>query len=217
MRQVATSGNSTTDIIIVTAICFGWFILGSVQAVASGFPAVPFNDSFFVGLIATEAIFGTAAIGYLQARRYDIAQLIPAPTAIGCFVGLVLYAATVIVSWPLESVFRPAYAVTQPIEHMVANASISFLPLLAASVVNGLYEEVFLVGYLQRALEGSGSAFSIGGSLLVRLLYHLYQGPSGAASMLGFGLVLSLYFVWKKKLWPLVFAHIFADITGFCL
>jgi membrane protease YdiL (CAAX protease family) len=99
---------------------------------------------------------------------------------------------------------------------MVANASVSFLPLVAMSLVNGVYEEVFLVGYLQRALESSGAAFSIGASLLVRLLYHLYQGPSGAASVLGFGLVLSVYFLWKRKLWPLVFAHMFADIAGFC-
>jgi len=112
---------------------------------------------------------------------------------------------------------KAAHPVTQPIEHMVANATISFLPLVAMSVVNGFYEEVFLIGFLQRTLEGLGVAFAIGASLLVRMLYHLYQGPSGAISVLGFGLVLSVYFLWKRKLWPVVFAHISADVAGFAV
>ena len=66
-------------------------------------------------------------------------------------------------------------------------------------------------------LAGWGSDFAVGASVLVRMLYHLYQGPSGAIFVIGFGLVLSLYFLWKRKLWPLVFAHIFADIAGFSL
>jgi len=215
MKQPDAPGNTAVDAIMVTAICFGWFILGSIQAVASGFPTRPFSDSFLVGVIALEGILAATAIGYLLARSYNLAQLLPVPTAIGCLVGLALYATTALVSWPLVFLIRVASPVRQPIEHMVANATVSFLPVVAISVVNGLYEEVFLVGYLQRALETSGVAFAIGASLLVRLLYHLYQGPGGAMSVLGFGLVLGVYFGWKRKLWPVVFAHMVADIAGF--
>lgn len=98
---------------------------------------------------------------------------------------------------------------------MVAGAQISLGPLLAMSLVNGIYEEVFLLGYLQRALEGFGASFAVGVSLLVRVLYHLYQGPSGALYVLGFGLVLGLYFLRTRELWPVAFAHIFADFAGF--
>jgi len=217
VKQTAAPGDTAKDAIVVAAICFGWFILTSVQAVASGFPTRPFSDSSFIGIIALEVIFAATAIGYLRTRGYDLTQLLPIPTAIGCLIGLALYAATVLVSWPLELLIRAAQPATQPIEQMVANATLSFMPLVAVSVVNGVYEEVFLVGYLQRALESSGAAFAVGASVLVRMLYHLYQGPSGAIFVIGFGLVLSLYFLWKRKLWPLVFAHIFADIAGFSL
>jgi CAAX protease family protein len=212
MRRTAAPGDTATDAIIVAAICFGWFILTSIQAVASGFPT-----RSFIGIIALEVVFGATAIVYLRARGYNLTQLLPVPTGVGCLVGLALYAATVLVSWPLEFLIRAAQPAAQPIEQMVANATLSFMPLVAVSVVNGVYEEVFLVGYLQRALESSGVAFAVGASLLVRMLYHLYQGPSGAVSIIGFGLVLSLYFLWKRKLWPLVFAHIFADIAGFSI
>jgi len=89
--------------------------------------------------------------------------------------------------------------------------------VLAMSVVNGLYEEVFLLGYLQSALERFGLAFAVGASLLVRVAYHTYQGPAGAVSVLAFGLILSAYFARRRSLWPVVSAHMFADIGGFAL
>jgi membrane protease YdiL (CAAX protease family) len=119
------------------------------------------------------------------------------------------------VAWLVAALIGAGHTASEPIGEMVAGARISLAPLVAMSIVNGIYEEVFLLGYLQRALEGFGAAFAVGVSLLVRLLYHLYQGPSGALYVLGFGLVLSLYFLRTGKLWPVAFAHIFADFAGF--
>ena len=47
------------------------------------------------------------------------------------------------------------------------------------------------------------------------MLYHLYQGPLGAVWVLGFGLVMSLYYVRTRKLFPVVIAHVLADIVPF--
>jgi membrane protease YdiL (CAAX protease family) len=51
--------------------------------------------------------------------------------------------------------------------------------------------------------------------LLVRVLYHLYQGPVGAVWVLAIGLVFGLYFMRTNQLWPPVFAHILWDIVPF--
>jgi len=63
MKQSATLGDKTADAVIVMAICFGWFILGSIQAVASGFPTRPFTDSSFIGIIGFEVVFAAVAAG----------------------------------------------------------------------------------------------------------------------------------------------------------
>jgi membrane protease YdiL (CAAX protease family) len=209
--------NSTADIVIVTALCFGWFILGSIQAVAAGFPSHPFTDGAFYGIIASEVMLAAAAFGYLHVRGHDLAHFIPTPTVAGSVAGVGLFVAGSLAAWALTSMVGNNSSATQPIEHMVADATISFAPLVGLSLVNGLYEETFLVGYLQRALDASGASFAVGVSLLVRVLYHLYQGPVGAVSVLGFGAVLSLYYLRTKRLWPLVFAHILADLLGFAL
>ena len=37
----------------------------------------------------------------------------------------------------------------------------------------------------------------------------------GAISVLGFGLILSLYYVRTQRLWPIIVAHILADLLAF--
>jgi membrane protease YdiL (CAAX protease family) len=214
MSRPITASDTATDCVVVSAICFGWFILVSAQSVASAFPSEPFTDASLLDLMAREAVFAAGAIGYLHARGYKVAQLMPAPTSVGTLSGLGLYVATVFISWPIVVAVSAAFHAPQPIEDMVADARLSIVPIVAMSIVNGIYEEVFLLGYLQRALEKSGVVFAISASLLVRVAYHLYQGPSGVAYVLVFGLVLSAYFAWRRELWPAISAHIFADIVG---
>jgi len=215
MRNIDTHAATLPDVLIMTAICFGWFILASVQAVAAGFPERPFSDGSFFQLMILEMILAGAAVAYLRARRHDLALLIPRPTWRGCAEGVGLYFAASLLSWLFVLMWRNHPATPEPIERMVEAASFSLWPLLSMSVVNGLYEEVFLVGYLQRAMELSGPWFALGASLLVRVLYHLYQGPMGTISVLGFGLILGIYFLMTKRLWPLVVAHVCADVSGF--
>lgn len=217
MKRPNLSLNKVVDAAVVVTVCFGWFILGSIGAVASGFPTRAFDDSTFISIISIEVLLATVALCYLRVRGHDLSQLVPSPTGIGCLVGLVLYAITTLVTWPIyEALGRPDLA-TQPIEQMVAWASISLPWLLGVSIVNGFYEELFLIGYLLRELEAFGASLAIGVTVLVRVLYHLYQGPLGTISVAAFGVVVAVYYWRTRKLWPVVFAHIFADVAGFSM
>jgi len=192
-------------------------MLGSIEAVTSGFPAHPFDDSTLVAIILLEVILGIAAFGYLRFRGHDLSPLIPRPTGLGSLAGLILYAIAFLAVWPTYWFFDRADVAAQPIEQMVAGASISLPWLIGVSVVNGFYEEAFLVGYLLRELETFGASFAIGVTVLVRVLYHLYQGPMGVSYIVVFGVVVALYYLRTKQLWPVVFAHMFADVGGFAL
>src|SRR6185295_521108 len=94
-------------------------------------------------------------------------------------------------------------------------APIGLTALVTLGIVNGAYEEMFLLGFLLRGLRGYGLSFAIGASLLVRVLYHLYQGPLGAMYVGVFGLVLSLYYVASARLFPVVLAPALWDIIPF--
>ncbi len=92
-------------------------------------------------------------------------------------------------------------------------AGVSLASTVLFAMVNGTFEEIFLLGVLARGLRGYGLSVAIGVSLLVRVLYHLYQGPLGAVSVLAVGLTFTLFYLRGEQLWPPVLAHILLDIV----
>jgi membrane protease YdiL (CAAX protease family) len=198
----------------VSAICFGWAIITSSQSVAAGFQSSSFTDSNMLGLIGMEVVFGAIALLLLYARGYSVSNLYPSPSLAGLGLGVGLYIASLMTSWVAVAPFAASQP-SQPIDALVSSASVSLSSVIAVALVNGAYEEVFLLGFLLRGLRGYGLSIALGVSLLVRVLYHLYQGPLGAVSVLAFGLVLSLYYIRSNALFPVVFAHVLADVIPF--
>ena len=200
----------------VVALCFGWGIYASTAMVLRGFPSGPsFTDAGAVGLALFEAVFAALAIVLLRLRRYDVRSLVPRVTWLGSVLGVGLTVAVWMVALLVALPFGAAVQSEQPISQMVATSTITAPFLLVMAVVNGTFEEVFLLGFLQRGLRGHGTSISLGVALLVRVSYHLYQGPLGAVSVLGFGIVLGLFHARTQRLWPAVLAHIICDIVPF--
>jgi uncharacterized protein len=200
---------------VVVGVCFGWFVGLSIEAVLLGFPtAGSFSDPSLMSIAALECIFALGALMFLQYRGYSLGELIPIPTLRGTLVGALLYGCILLV-WTLAvAAFSIDQSSTQPIAKIVANAKPSLAVVLVLSAVNGLYEETFLLGYLLRGLTAYGASFAVGVSLLIRVLYHLYQGPVGTVSVLLFGLVVSLYYLRTRSLWPTVVAHALGDAVA---
>ena len=201
---------SMQEALVVCAICFGLFIMFSTQAVLAGFPEARFSDNGNTWSILIELLLAAAALVYLRTRNFDIASLYPAPGIEGTFVGLALFVA----AWIAGVV------VTAPFVHegSAAMTTFSFRGISLASVVlfamvNGAFEEIFLLGVLVRGLRGYGLSITIGLPLLVRVLYHLYQGPLGAIWVLAFGLTFTLAYLRLRQLWPPVLAHVLWDIV----
>ncbi|HLO94821.1 MAG TPA: CPBP family intramembrane glutamic endopeptidase, partial [Burkholderiaceae bacterium] len=200
------------EAVVVVAIAFGWFIMASLEAVAQGFPGTgSFSDEQLLNILLMELLFGGIALAFLRHRGHALQALLPTPTLTGCLVGAALCGASVL-AWQVLAQAVPASQLqAQPIAEIARNARPSLAMAIALSVVNGLYEETFLLGYLVRSFASAGASLALGLSLLVRVLYHLYQGPLGAVSVLMFGLILSVYYWHSRRLWPAVFAHTLAD------
>jgi uncharacterized protein len=205
---------SPLDAAIVSAICFGFFIFSSTRAVLAGFPAVRFSDSGNSWMIYVEIVLAAAALLYLSMRNFDIASLYPAPSFNGTFAGLGIF----IVAWLVGIVATaPFVNAESPQMSEFSNGSVSLASVILFAMVNGTFEEIFLLGVLVRGLRGYGLPFAVGISLLVRVLYHLYQGPLGAVWVLAFGTTFAFFYIRSKELWPSVLAHILWDIVPFCV
>jgi membrane protease YdiL (CAAX protease family) len=205
---------SPIEAVVIVVVCFGMAIVMSLRAVAAGFPSTPFTDAGMIWLVGTELMLAIAALLFLRLRGFSIGTLVPEPTARGTLSGTVLFFATWIVGIMLVTPFMRVVP-EQPYVGMIADARLSGPVVVLFAMVNGTFEEVFLLGVLVRGLRGFGLSVAVGIPLLVRLLYHLYQGPVGALWVLGFGMVFTVSYVRSVNLWPPVFAHILWDIVPF--
>jgi membrane protease YdiL (CAAX protease family) len=209
-RTVTTPGEAAA----ITAICFGWAFLSSTQAVVSGIEGATFTDGNMLGLIGMEVVFGTMALLVLHLRGYALSSLYPQPSWPGIAQGIGLCIAGVLASWIVTAPFGTSQH-EELIDALVSSAPLSPFSVTVLALVNGAYEEIFLLGFLLRGLQGYGLPVALGVSLLVRVSYHLYQGPLGALSVLAIGLVFSLYYIKTQSLFPVVFAHTLVDIAAF--
>jgi membrane protease YdiL (CAAX protease family) len=217
MAMSRANVSQITDAVVVIVICFGWPIVGSLRAFAYAYPAQPFDDSIFLTVILEELILATVALVYLRWRGHDLSLLVPRPTLLGGLVGLGLYALATLVIWPVYALAGAEILSREPIEQMVAGSSISTFWLVAVSIVNALFEETFLTGYVLRELIAFAAPLAISVTVLIRALAHVYQGPLGTFSVICVGIVLATYYWRKRQLWPVVFAHFVADFAGFAL
>jgi len=203
------------EALVVTGVCFGWAIWTSLGAVLGGYrDGAGFSDAGMYGMVVIELICAAVALTILYMRRYDVATLVPEVTLRDTLLGLALM---FVGNWLAWIVTGPFYAGQgeQPIERILQATTVSGPAVLVLGFVNGTFEEVFLLGFLQRGLQRHGLSIALGVTLLVRVLYHLYQGPLGALGVLVFGLVQGLWYARFKRLWAPVFSHIMCDIVAF--
>ena len=89
--------------------------------------------------------------------------------------------------------------------------------LVARAFMNGILEEVVMIGYLftRWAQRGGNMLHMIFISALIRGGYHLYQGWGGFFGNLVMGLVFGWLYLRIKRVMPLVIVHIILDLFAF--
>jgi membrane protease YdiL (CAAX protease family) len=201
------------EALAIALICFGYFILGSIGALSSGFAGQSFSDSGFSSLIALELILASVAMAVLHARRYPLQTLWPRASWRGLGTAALLYLFIVMCSTVIGAALHGPEA--QPVDRMLSEARISLSTILPLALINGPYEEVFLLAFFQRGLRRFGASNAIGFTVLLRMLYHMYQGPVGAAQVAAYGMVVGIYYWRTGRLFPVIAVHVAADIIPF--
>ena len=88
------------------------------------------------------------------------------------------------------------------------------IPLyLGFAWMNGMLEEVVMVGFLFTRLKENGWQWIwvIAGSAILRGCYHLYQGPTGLVGNIAMGILFGIYWMRTSRVMPLVIAHFLID------
>ena len=175
-------------------------------------------------LLAT-IIFEVIQLGFLtwflRIRGWTLEKFGLAFSWSGTIVGVgllaVTYALVVAVGHVAQGVFH--YDVQAAIDRAPRfDENLSMQLLSVVSVVNAIAEELFVAGYIITALyPRRGMWVAINVSIIVRLLYHLYQGPIGVLTAVPMGLLYGYLYSRTRQLWPLIVAHVLlvlVSLTG---
>src|SRR5262249_838397 len=103
------------------------------------------------------------------------------------------------------------------ISHLrIAAGHFDWTRVIAVSIVNPVFEEMFVCGYLITVLkERFGVTTAVNVSAGIRVFYHLYQGAMAVVGITPLALLFGYWFARTGRLWPLIVAHALQDFIAF--
>ena len=166
---------------------------------------------------ADESVVSAITVGFLYLRGYRIWQQLRFGTSIkgiaigaGSVVAVVMAYASlwILVNLLVISLFHSKIAVA------TYSITVSLPFVLVLSLINPLFEEAFLLGYMLDRLCGASVWVFIGVTTIIRISYHLYQGWVGILALLPTGVIMAFVYWKTRNLMPVFFAHALMDMTG---
>jgi uncharacterized protein len=211
------------EFLIVITWAFGQAIFASILSIGDAEilnSQEYFNDAGLISLMLFEALQMLFLGWFLKVRGWTLEKLGLQITWRGTVMGLVLLGILIgndlLITWLVELLPADMRAAITLYPRPAAELNMSLVFL--ASVVNGVFEEVFVAGYVIAVLtpvRGMWTAINV--STGIRLLYHLYLGPVAFLVVVPTGLLFGYVFARTRALWPLILAHILIDILALTL
>jgi len=200
-----------SEFFLVITLCFGYFIVLSVAEVLMGMKEFRLTTSKLLFAITFEVILLAATAVILRARGWTIDRIGLRFSWAGLAAGLPLFIWYMLLYWFTWLFITTAYPAARTIQGPKFSSTAPFVLVAIFIVVNSVFEEVTVTGYIVTALSEQGAALAITASTLIRFAYHLYQGPTATISILPLGLLFAgVYWRWRN-LWPLMVAHTIAN------
>jgi len=215
MRERIQNLSPRGEFFLVISVCFGYFTVSSVSILIRGIHEYRLTVPRLLWGILIEILLASVAAWILHVRGSTIRRFGLRFSWPFLLSGIPLFLASLALFWATlwcaVSVFPTARSVTAI--KMVPAAP--FALFLVFALVNSLFEEIAVTGYVMSALSEQGAALSITASALIRFVYHLYQGPVASLWVLPLGLLFgAVYWRWRN-LWPLIVAHTILNIMSF--
>lgn len=216
---------ASVEFLVVVCWAFGLPIFSSILLMGSEGGAagrtggaLVFDNAALMNIVSFELLQAAVLVWFLWVRGWTLEKIGLSVSWRGTWHGWLLLLATYVVLMVLQWVanfFMPGDVQAAVQRYPSADPLVSMQLVFLASTVNGMFEEVFVAGYVITALSQARSTWTaVNVSTVIRLLYHLYQGPLALITIIPIGLIFGHFYARTRQLWPLILAHILIDIIG---
>ena len=213
---------SPVEFALVIGVAFGYLIVASIGTLLSGRTvghetvARSFGDAHMYALVVYELIVTPVILAVLYIGGWRLRDLKISPSVSGTVLGLTIFSGMWLGEWAFSWLMQVVFPAMRSIHEVLAAYRPAEAPSLAAivlvSLINPLFEEVFVCGYVIEALRRRfGTTAAINVSVVIRALYHLYQGIAYQPFHIAYGLVQGYVYVRYERLWPLLVSHALLD------
>jgi membrane protease YdiL (CAAX protease family) len=220
MKEYLRALSGRAEFLIVVLGAFGLFLLSNLVVLLN--PDVvakvpPIDNAQLNSLVAHELVVLVVLGAFLRMRGWTAEKLgVSADlrdTVIGIGLMGLAFGATQLMEL-LAGHFAPERLEAALRFEQIAGP-LNFLTVAAVSIVNPIFEELFVCAYVISALkEKRGAAFAMNASIALRVTYHLYTGVVGVLLIAPVALLFSYWYVRSGRLWPLIVAHGLLDFIA---
>lgn len=202
---------------LVSALAFGYYIATSTALLVSRVSRFELTTGRVLRGFVVQVVILAAVYWILRVRGESLANFTRRFTASGALGGIPLFVTWFLVYWTISIVVAsmlPA-ATRMATVQMVPRASPAVF--VAFLLLNSFFEEITVVAYVVTRLTPRSAPLAITASAVLRLLYHLYQGPVATIATLPLGLLYAAVFWRWRTVWPLVVAHTITNFVAFAM
>jgi uncharacterized protein len=222
-KKKVRSRYSSIEFLLVIGLAFGWAIFTSVASFLSAPSAVDapseggtFGQGHLYGIVILELILLPMVASVLYARGWRLRDfpigIGKAMTGLGVFLFCSAWLLNIIIGIALQLIFSAGAEGAQA--YRPANPP-DFVAVYIVSIVNPVFEELIVVGYVLAALARRfGLTAAVNASVVIRCLYHLYQGVAALPFHLAYGLLQAYCYARVGRLWPLIVSHALLDFVA---
>ena len=216
---------SRLEFALVVGVAFGMSILGSVLSLLHGTTVSEdvtqqvFGTAWLYRVIYSELVCAPFLAAILYAggwRLRDFPCQINRFTTLLGLIGFVLaWTANSVSDVLVTQIFQTLQGEVDALASYRPSGRTSLVAVYLVSIVNPVFEEVFVCGYVIPAIARRyGETAAINVSVLIRASYHLYQGMAMLPFHVAYGLMQAYMYVRFRNLWPLIVSHALLDFFG---
>jgi len=229
MREWIRGLSFRTEFAIVFFLAFAYPIAGSLRSLYGQQSDAPFfTNAALLHLLFREVVVGSLLWAFLVLRGWTGAQvglsaarpwgrkflttpLLALGIMLACVVCGAILSVVALRVWPDPSLHNFLHNLAR----QLAAPDLRLTTVLAATLINPVFEEVFVCGYVVSSLRDRlGVANAVTVSAGIRVAYHLYQGPFGAFVKVPAALIFAIWFARTRRLAPLILAHAIMDFAA---